>query len=476
MFPPETFFRTNPNIMLFTSISERVILPGIGFALIMLFLTFVFGRFYCGWICPLGSMIDLSGSLSKNNIRLSDKANGKVRKGKYFVLGAILISAAVGVQVAWVLDPMAIMARFVSLNLIPTVTLGMEKLFTFLIRDLNMYEGGVQDLYHALRSSLLGVKVTYFSDSGMIFAVFLAIFVSAFFLSRLWCRMVCPLGGVYSVLGRFSLLERYVEGCTNCGNCISNCRMGAINMDAGYVKSECVLCMDCIYDCPVHGTSFTWMPGRNKVSQGAPTGKPGRGVSRKEFLFLVVSSLFALGFKGINKARNAAGRVIRPPGALKEPDFVDRCIRCGNCMKVCPTNGLQPVMLQAGVEGIWTPQLVPEIGYCEYNCTLCGSVCPTGAIPRLSSERKKAMKLGIASVDRSICIAWAYGSECIVCEEHCPVSDKAIKVVKEKIDGRTVLKPRVDPELCIGCGICQNKCPVRPARAIKVSPEGADRT
>ncbi|MCX5666715.1 MAG: 4Fe-4S dicluster domain-containing protein, partial [Candidatus Omnitrophica bacterium] len=142
-------------------------------------------------------------------------------------------------------------------------------------------------------------------------------------------------------------------------------------------------------------------------------------------------------------------------------------------MKVCITNGLQPVMLQAGPGGIWTPGLVPETGYCEYRCTLCGRACPTGAIPAISQEQKLKVKLGLAAIDRSICLPWAEGKECIVCQEHCPVSEKAIKL--DTYAGGSA-RPYVDEYLCVGCGICQNKCPVRPARAIRVSPKNADRT
>jgi Pyruvate/2-oxoacid:ferredoxin oxidoreductase delta subunit len=145
-------------------------------------------------------------------------------------------------------------------------------------------------------------------------------------------------------------------------------------------------------------------------------------------------------------------------------------------MKVCVTNGLQPVLGQSGIEGIWTPQLLPEIGYCEYNCTLCGHVCPTGALPRLSLTKKHRTRLGLASIDKNLCIPWAQGESCLVCQEHCPVFEKAIKVTVEKKGGGALLKPYVDPALCVGCGICQNKCPVRPKRAITVSAINADRT
>ena len=153
----------------------------------------------------------------------------------------------------------------------------------------------------------------------------------------------------------------------------------------------------------------------------------------------------------------------------------DRCIRCGNCMKVCITNGLQPVMFEAGLEGVWTPRLVPEIGYCEYQCNLCGNVCPTQAIPRLPIEEKKKIKIGTAEIDKSLCIAWSENRDCIVCEEHCPIQEKAIKVGRFD-GGSSVLKPAVEKSLCIGCGICQNVCPARPRRAIEVNSVYAQRT
>ena len=181
-------------------------------------------------------------------------------------------------------------------------------------------------------------------------------------------------------------------------------------------------------------------------------------------------AVFSLGFKFDPLRSHRRRSVIRPPAALEESEFIDRCVRCGNCMKVCPTNGLQPVSFQSGIEGVWTPQLIPEIGYCEYNCTLCGRACPTGAIRSVSPEVKHDTRLGLAAVDRSICIAWAGNGQCVVCEEHCPVADKAIKLKKDIVDGREVLRPLVDGDLCVGCGTCQNKCPVRPVRAIRVNP------
>jgi ferredoxin len=472
--PSDTFFKTNPNIMMFTALSERVLLPGLSLAVLMLLATVVLGRFYCGWVCPLGTAVDISGALREKKGVLTESANFVIRKVKMVILGIIFIAAIMGIQFAWVLDPMGITARFVSLNLIPTVTLFIEKIFIFLIRDLGMY-GQVQDVYRGMRSSILGIKVSYFATSLWIFLFFLIPCVSAVFISRIWCRGICPLGGMYSLFAGRSLLNRPAPECSECGLCVERCRMGAIKDDRDYIQGECIMCMDCVYECPEKSISFNWRFLSDRRGSRNET-LPEKGMSRRDFLLFLIMSFFAVGFSGSKKKGAPEGDIIRPPGALEEKDFCDRCIRCGNCMKVCPTNGLQPVLLQAGVAGVWTPRLVPEIGYCEYNCTLCGNVCPTGAIPKLAVDKKKRTSLGTAKVDRPKCIAWTFNSQCLVCEEHCPVPKKAIKIITTEVDGVAVGRPYVNPELCIGCGICQTKCPVRPVRAIRVDPASADRT
>jgi MauM/NapG family ferredoxin protein len=466
---PQLLFKIDPLIMIFTSLSERIILPGLVFAAAMLAATVVFGRFFCGWMCPLGSTLDLLGCLGRKGIKRRkevDAVNAKVRKPKFFLFAVIAVSAAAGLQLAWVFDPLVITARFISLNFIPAVTLSIDKFFIWLISGLDL-RGPVYDLYRSLKSSVLGINVYFFSHSFYIFLFFAAICASALAVPRLWCRSLCPLGAIYALTAKAAFLRRTFESCKNCGVCKSNCRMGAIKDDAGYSKGECILCMDCIYDCPENITRFSW-PSAGREGSGPPPDRD--GMTRRDFLLLSALTVSSLGFEFNRKRLRRPRNVIRPPAALEEAEFLDRCIRCGNCMKVCPTNGLQPVSFQSGIEGVWTPQLVPEIGYCEYNCTLCGRTCPTGAIRGVTLERKHETILGLAQVDRSICIAWAENKQCVVCEEHCPVSDKAIKLKREAVSGIEVLRPIVDVNLCVGCGTCQNKCPVRPVRAIRVSP------
>jgi ferredoxin len=184
-------------------------------------------------------------------------------------------------------------------------------------------------------------------------------------------------------------------------------------------------------------------------------------------------------------------RLLRPPGALDEEHFLDRCIRCGECMKVCPNNALHPTLTEAGLEGLWTPVLVPRTGYCEASCVLCSQVCPTGAIWEITPKEKgwtvelgadtKPVKLGIAFYDRGRCLPWAMATECIVCEEWCPTSPKAIylrqaEIVDAKGNIKQVKQPYLDASLCVGCGACEYACPVQDRPAVYVTSIGESRS
>jgi MauM/NapG family ferredoxin protein len=470
LFSPQVLFKIDPLIMFMTALSERILLPGLIFALLMVLMTFVLGRFFCGWVCPMGSVIDWSGALQrKKGQGLERGLRRALRAPKFIILALIVVLAFLGIQAAWVLDPIVTAARVVSLSVIPGVTMAVEGAFQFVIQRFGLY-GGLHDFFRYLKDGFLGVNAHFFDNSLITLVWFLLISFCSIFVLRLWCRMLCPLGAWYAVNAAPALLQRRVGHCTTCGNCVRRCRMGAIETGKDYQKGECILCMDCVYDCPEKSTAFTFQ-------RSAPVKhalQPDKGLTRGQFLWLFFSGLFlwlAKPAKAFSSGMGEPGHpVIRPPAALPEGKFVDTCVRCGNCMKVCITNGLQPVVLESGVEGLWTPQLVPEIGYCEYKCTLCGEVCPTGAIKALSEPEKKKAKLGLAEIDHATCLAWDGNEECIVCEEHCPVAEKAIKTREEVVNGKKIFRPSVDAALCVGCGICQNKCPVRPLRAIRVNP------
>lgn len=221
-----------------------------------------------------------------------------------------------------------------------------------------------------------------------------------------------------------------------------------------------------------------WVAGFFKSNE-----KTGLDLGRRQ---LITAGIAGLGGSLLLKAHPMADEkttnpdIMRPPGSLKEDDFLEKCIRCGECMKVCPTNVLQPSMLEGGLEGIFTPVIKMSVGYCEYDCNMCTQVCPTEAIRPLPLERKKTVRIGLAHIDKNRCLPYAYSRPCYLCSEHCPLPEKAIwleeKTVKTASGKEVVVElPNVNEKLCIGCGICQNKCPVTDQSAIKITSVGEER-
>jgi MauM/NapG family ferredoxin protein len=171
--------------------------------------------------------------------------------------------------------------------------------------------------------------------------------------------------------------------------------------------------------------------------------------------------------------RDMTGRMIRPPGARLEKEFLSRCIACGECMKACPTNAINASQLSDGLSRFNTPKIVPRIGGCEEKCHLCGYVCPTGAIRQLPYEEKRFAKIGTAVVDRHRCLAWEQNKECLVCDEVCPYNAITAMIVQTTTGKFKV--PVVDEDLCIGCGMCEQYCPIFDEAAIVVFKFGENR-
>jgi ferredoxin len=264
-------------------------------------------------------------------------------------------------------------------------------------------------------------------------------------------------------LGRFSLFQRVPQGlCADCGKCRELCPTAFDRYALD--REECTLCMECQRHCPHQRITFRpvarftgagpLLPERRVLLGGMAAG-----------LLLAIPARFRMPEKD--------SRLLRPPGAGSEAEFLERCVRCGECMKVCLKNAIYPAAYQAGIEGIYTPLIIPRLGYCEYNCTLCGQVCPTGAIPRLPVEAKRREVIGKAVFDKNHCLPFARKTDCIVCEEHCPIPAKAIRSREVAVIGpdgsrRMVKEPYLVEEICNGCGICENVCPLETKAGIEV--------
>ncbi len=497
---PEFYFKIDPLVMVLTAVAERVLLPGLLLAAVTLTGTWFLGRAFCGWICPLGALMDFwvqvkTAVLKRLKKRYREPEPTRWRFTKYGILGVLFILALAGLQFAWLFDPITIFVRTFSYNIHPAVNAGVDGLFRFII-EATGYPLPVERAYNFLREGFISISTPSFAHTGILLGIFLFILFIVLLQRRFWCRYICPLGALLALPARFSPFNRVVRSCReNCSVCMNDCRMNAIRKDNSYIKEECILCLDCIAVCPNQDATFTFKKeasvtkdmvkkGTNASQKAQPSKDP--AINRKQFVLFtagILASLKVPGFgqgdpygavkttyqvksTGPSKPRD----ILRPPGALVEDEFIQRCIRCGNCMKVCPSNVLQPLSIEGGIGGIWTPRLDPLKGYCEYTCNLCGRVCPTDAIVELPVEEKKKFVVGIAKIDEEVCIPFAKGEDCIVCEEHCPIPEKAIQLERRRHEktGAMVMFPVIDRDLCNGCSICENRCPTEPEKGVVV--------
>jgi len=489
--PIDTFFRIDPLLGLTTMIATRhIIIVMLIYGLPVVILTMLFGRFFCGWICPLGTTLDatdrvffwkrrrVSRTSSRNTASISEsssqdtasvsvkefpemaEARGELWKTKYYILAGMLVAAVFASQLAYLLDPFTIITRAFTFGAFPIITL-----LTHSVYDLG---------YTHLQSPYIPSDVQYFFRLNFLaVAVFVGILAANSFSRRFWCRNLCPLGAMLGLLSRFSILQRAVKpDCIKCKKCISECKMGAVYEDPlEYRAPECIYCYSCTSICPTLSTSI------------APTihseGYHGEVDLSRRRIFQAAGVGLAVALLGKTNAAAKTSRsgqnkvssefLLRPPGALPEDEFVDRCLRCSECMKVCPTNGLQPALTEAGIDGLWTPVLVPRIGECTRQCNLCSQVCSSQAIQPFEVVEKSHIYIGRAVIDRSRCLAWNSDKQCLVCNECC--SYRA--VLWKTVDG--VRRPFIDEHKCVGCGICENVCPVQPVAAIRSFSSGDQR-
>lgn len=375
-----------------------------------------FGRVFCGWICPVGTILDLAGYMKKGlrwpNFQTGPRMKQSLRWVRWALCGGIAGLLVAGGSVALIFNPLAVWPR---------------------------------DIF----------RITH----GMIpWSMGALILLGLVFFPRFWCRFLCPAGGVFNWLNRLGNQYALNGECKQCRRCLRNCPMQNIEgTQTGTGKQaaslhfgfDCLHCGLCIASCPTACIQKRKMT-KEEFSEG-----------RRDFVIAAGFALAAGGSSLVPKLTavqtalrppRRLARLMRPPGALAEGEFNVTCNRCGQCLQVCPTKVLVPAGLEAGLQGLWTPKFLPYRGEfrgrCMF-CMACGQVCPTQALAPVSLE---TVRLGTAAIDRAKCLAWANGIQCLLCVETCPKF--AIQVDASK------RHPVIDLQKCNGCGSCEAHCPV----------------
>jgi polyferredoxin len=475
-WPVDLFFRFDPLILSAHLLTLNPVVWGLMWALVFVVLTVVLGRFFCGWVCPLGTTLD--GFRRLLFVRRPDSGVAdRLRRFKFYLLAALLAGTVFSLNLVGLFDPLSLLYRTLAIVFYPAFGYGVEKISLTLYRWGAPFTYVSEPAYQFLKATVLPFKPLLYLLPFLTLILFALVVAAERFDRRFWCRALCPLGALYGLIARFSLLgRRPTDLCKDCQDCAEVCKMGAIGVRKEaeatnslvmlrHQTSECQLCLRCQESCEKGRISF----GFGIKAPRAPLDLGRRQVITAMAAGVAMVPLVRLG----SLARRPNEFLIRPPGAQDEGEFLSRCIRCGECMKVCLTNGLQPVLWEAGLEGFYTSRLVSRMGYCAYTCTLCSQVCPTGAIPKLDLRVKQATVMGVADINRSRCIPFVEGTDCLVCEEHCPVSPKAItynflEVLDQQGRKVQVKAPVVQPDRCIGCGYCEFVCPVGGDAAIRV--------
>ena len=469
--PSDLFFHLNPLTGLSAMLAEKRFIVPMLLGLLTIGLTLVLGRAWCSWICPLGTLLDWT------SLRRFRNAPGRLshwRHVKYLTLAAVLLGALLGTLSLLVLDPVTILFRTLTSGLIPGMNWLVTRAETYFYRY-DAFRGFLDGFDNFIRGTLLPAAEPYFVPSIALIVVFVGILALNTIRPRFWCRYVCPLGGLLGLVSRVSLLRRSVDQdkCNSCRRCARECPVNAIDSEKAYASdpAECTLCLKCVEDCPTRAIAVR--------PQTQPAEPELEGLTRRQVLgsFGIMLAGVAL-LRLAPLLRGTEQRRLRPPGT-SEDDVMRKCIRCGLCVNICPTRAIHPSGTGADYDGTWTPMVVPRLGYCDYTCNRCGEVCPTGAIPKLSLPEKQQTVIGKAEIDENRCIPWSQNVNCIVCQEVCPLTEKAIELDDMTVTNDegleiVVRRPVVVRSRCIGCGLCEHWCPVKGEAAIRVYPDDGE--
>lgn len=452
----------------FLSFTVKASIAAAGFILVLL-LTFITGRVYCSFICPLGFFQDVFILLRK---KTGKKTGHEYQKPRFIVFYTILVIAIVsfilsGTFFIMLLDPFSITGRFISYSASYPLIDANNALAAFLIK---------KDIYfiHTVDAK----PFTFISILSLVFfAIIMAMSIAK---GRLYCNTVCPAGAVLSLLARVSFFRIRInyDKCINCGRCEKSCKSGCIDYRKHFVDSaRCVSCFNCLSVCPNGSIALSrnlYSDNNRKAEKGKK--EPGRGaITRLSFLsgLILIPQVLQPKEKApvtlyyqepLKQKKYKRTGFSSPPGSISIERFNRQCTACSLCISACPTSVLQPSVMQYGLHGIMQPYMDFGSGFCNYDCTVCGDICPTDAIIKNKLDSKRRIQTGKSVFVKENCITVTNGTDCGACSEHCPT--KAVHMVPYK---NALVIPEVNTEICTGCGACEYVCPVRPIKAIYVN-------
>lgn len=427
----------------------------------LVLLTFVFGRVYCSSICPMGIFQDIVAWLSK-----------KVKRKKRYTY-----------------SPAKTILRWTTLLLVLVAFLFG---FTFLVGLLDPYGAYGRIATHLFRpvylagNNLLESIFTQFNNytffrvgiySLSVFSTFIALFtlvgvgLLAWRNGRTYCNTLCPVGTVLGFISRYSLFKVQFdnEKCNSCGLCAMKCKASCIDSKKLIVDySRCINCFNCVEACKRDAMHYKTIWSKKASVKEAIVVDVNQ--SKRRFLSstfttgMAATSLLAQTTTGFSLKRELKRQQpIAPPGVQNIDRLLQKCISCHLCVTKCPSHVIKPALFEYGLGGIMQPKLYFDHGFCSYDCTVCGDVCPTGAILPLSKDEKHHTQMGQVNFIIENCIVYYDETSCGACSEHCPT--QAVSMVPYK--GALTI-PHIEPSICVGCGGCEYVCPAVPFKAIYV--------
>lgn len=428
----------------------------IGILLFLIALTLLFGRVYCSTICPMGILQDVIARISKWKKKKKKRYRYSPAKNilRWSVVGlTVIIYLLGGTFILGLLDPYSAYGR-IAVHIFKPIYMAGNNLLESIFSRFDNYTFYRVDASIVDLTSLLIAVVTF----GVIIYL-------AWKHGRTWCNTICPVGTVLGSLSRFSLFKIRIDNtkCNGCGLCATKCKAACINSKEHEIDySRCVDCFDCLEACKQKALVYTPSLKSSPVNP-----------SKRRFL---IAGLLTAGTapKLIAQAQQTVASLegkkaykkehpITPPGSVSQEHFQKQCTSCHLCVSKCPSHVLKPAFMEYGLAGMMQPTVSFEKGFCNFDCTVCGDVCPNGAILPLTAEKKHLTQMGYVVFIEENCIVLTDGTSCGACSEHCPT--QAVAMVPYK-DGLTI--PRVNKEICVGCGGCEYVCPARPFRAIYI--------